>query len=322
MTLASSLHHYVADLCGFLDFLGVWATIARGGTVDLESIPHDWSRTPARFFSSSSSSPLLSSPPPIPEGYTVVEPSPSTSSSSDDSFSLPETEVQTWRITASDLTRLKTDFTRVLATEESNTWISSGDALTALLWGVNTRARQTANIHRVHCSQQPDTEMIAMAADGRERSPDKCMTGGHYFGNFNVLFMTTVPSADLLSMDTVAGARVALAIRKSIDRQLSTDAIAERIRFMEAPEYAGRIRWGGDLVLTNWCRFDLCLDFGWGRPFDATGGEGALPPAYVRLQQQHDNGDVTVVITIEREGGHAMKSDALLNKYATLLKIR
>jgi len=64
------------------------------------------------------------------------------------------------------------------------------------------------------------------------------------------------------------------------------------------------------------------MDFGWGKPFDATGGEGVLPPGYVCLLQQKTTGDVTVVITVEKEGGHAMKTDTLLNKYATLVRIR
>ncbi|KAK9711688.1 hypothetical protein K7432_007661 [Basidiobolus ranarum] len=63
------------------------------------------------------------------------------------------------------------------------------------------------------------------------------MVGGRYFGDFNCLFMTIVPRADLLSSDAKSAYRVAHVIRSSLNEQLSTEAIADRIRSMEAPEH-------------------------------------------------------------------------------------
>lgn len=307
------MHHLLTDLRGFLDFLGVWSKLARGETIDLQTIPQDWSHNPGRFFTEQHSSSASRAVLPPPKGYVVL-PTPPTPVS--DSLVFPAAEVQKWKISESALAKLKNDFTSALE-DSPDAWISTGDALTALLWGAITRARQSAKVPR----EESETETIAMAADGRERSPNKNMTGGRYFGNFNILFMTSVSRTDLLSSDAKSASRVALAIRTSLNKQLSSEAIADRIQFMEAPEHAGRIIWNAGVAFTNWCRFDLQgedMDFGWGKPFDATGGEGVLPPGYVRLTQQWTTGDIAVIITVEKAGGHAMRTDTLMNEYAEL----
>src|ERR1700722_6440333 len=51
IAVAASMHHQVTDLRGYLDFLEVWAQLARGETIDFTKIPDDWSHTPGRFFS-------------------------------------------------------------------------------------------------------------------------------------------------------------------------------------------------------------------------------------------------------------------------------
>lgn len=316
--MASSLHHYLADLRGFLDFLVIWAKIARGETIDLETVPQDWSHTPSRFYAELQTKDKNSLE--APRGYSLLDSTPTTlpmfSSSS---------EVQTWKISESALAKLKKDFTSALQESSADaSWISSGDALASLLWGVITRARQSGK-ESSSSSDEYGTETIAMAADGRERSPNKNMIDGRYLGNFNILFLTTVPRADLLSPDAKSASRVAQTIRTSLNEQLSPQAIADRLQFMEVPEHAGRIIWNASVAFTNWCRFDLegeDMNFGWGKPFDATGGEGELPPGYVRLQQRRSTGEVTAIITVEKEGAHAMRNDALLNKYATFMKTR
>jgi hypothetical protein len=324
--VASSLHHWLADLRGFLDFLGVWSKVARGEQVDLQNIPQDWSHTPGRFFTEHCT-PLEASLL-APHGYKVL-PYPPT-----DLPIFSPAEAQSWKITGSGLAELKNDFTAEVCKSETSAvpiWISSGDALTALLWGVITRARESAKVPHMHgfgrSSEESGTETIGTAADGRERSPNENMVRGRYFGNFNLLFFTTVPRSDLLSTDVKSASHVALALRTSLNKQLSYKAIADRIQFMEAPENGkphGRIVWSADVVFTNWCHFDLQgddMDFGWGKPFDATAGRGVVPGGFARLLQQKSIGAVNILISVEKEGANAVKSDILLNKYATLIKI-
>eukprot|EP01126_Amoeba_proteus_P001860 TRINITY_DN10580_c0_g1_i2.p1 TRINITY_DN10580_c0_g1~~TRINITY_DN10580_c0_g1_i2.p1 ORF type:complete len:471 (-),score=86.20 TRINITY_DN10580_c0_g1_i2:418-1830(-) len=323
VAVAASIHHQVVDLSGYLDFLEVWAELARGETINLSKIPADWTRTPGRFFPCRVNTKSTS-----PPGFKVL-PVPPT-----EGPSFSPAAVTRWKFTKNAVERLKSDFSpSTYSLEEHNQadlWISSGDALATLSWGVITRARKSANLPRSEVfggsSLESQTETLAMAADGRDRSPQGNMLNRQYFGNFNVLPIITVPRSDLLSLTFSSSSRVALQIRNALKVQLSSEAITEKISFMEDLKNVkppGHIAWTADVVLTNWCRFDLQgtkFDFGWGKPFYATAGSGGLfPPGYVMLMQDKSSGDVFVMMTVEREGVDHLKADALLNKYAIFL---
>ncbi|CAF1565557.1 unnamed protein product [Adineta ricciae] len=327
IAVASSMHHQVADLCGFLDFLELWAQLARSEPIDLTKIPDDWSRTPGRFFPDLIKESSLPTSPPPP--FTVL--------------SVPQTEVSAsllvssdvtrWKFTKNAMERLKLDFSPSIDSSDeykSDLWISSGDALAALLCGVITRARENGKVTRVEGRSHLDsqTEIIAMAADGRERAPQRNMIDGQYFGNFNTLWSATISRSDLSSLTCEAASHVALAIRNTLKVQLSPEAIAHKISFFEDPQNnkpIGRITWSADIILTNWCRFDLQgpkLDFGWGKPFSATSGAGKIyPSGYCVMMQEKSSGDVLVLMTVEQEGAEFLKTDLLLNKYATMITI-
>jgi hypothetical protein len=313
------MHHQVADLRGFLDFLELWAQLARGEGINFTRILDDWTHTPGRFFSGLNRA-TTAPPPPF-----VILPAPATEPPQ---FLLVSSAITRWKFTKSSMERLKHDFSP--AASSNDLWISSGDALAALLSGVITRARNNANVSRLQgrSSVESLTEAVAMAADGRERAPKGNMSGGRYFGNFNPLWSATISRSDLLSPTCEASSRVALAIRNALNIQLSAQAIADKISFFEAPENTqppGRISWSADIILTNWCRFDLQgpkLDFGWGKPFHATSGSGAtFPPGYCIMTQHKESGDVFVMMTVEHKGADELKADPLLNQYATLVAV-
>ncbi|CAF2841329.1 unnamed protein product [Rotaria sp. Silwood2] len=325
IAVASSIHHQVTDLRGFLDFLELWAQLARGEPIDFTKIPDDWCHNPGRFFPGLIRESSFPTPPPPP--FTVL-PAPATGPPL---CLLASSEVTRWKFTKSAMKRLKIDFSPSAASSKehkSDLWISSGDALAALLCGVITRARENAKVARLQgrSSLESQTEKIAMAADGRDRSPQGNMSGGRYFGNFNPLWSATVSRSDLLSLTSESASRVALGIRNALNLQLSPESIAHKISFFEDPRNTkppGRIVWSADVILTNWCRFDLQgpkLDFGWGKPFCATAGAGGTyPPGYCMMTQEKSSGDVFVMMTVEQEGADGLKADSLLNKYATLV---
>ena len=312
-------------MSGYLDFLEVWAAIARGETIDFTRIPNDWSHTPGRFFSDLNRKPSVTTCPP---GFKVL----STPPTCGPPF-LPA-EVTRWKFTKSAVERLKNDFSpsAISSNEQNNShlWISSGDALAALSWGAITRARQNGNSPRLQVfggsTVESQTETLAMAADGRDRSPQGNMLNRQYFGNFNVLPSITVSRSYLLYPCRESAARVALAIRNALTHQLSSEAIADKISFMEDPQNTkprGHIAWSADVALTNWCRFDLQgpkFDFGWGKPFCATAGSGGVfPPGYVLMMHANSSGDVFVMMTVEQERANRLKADLLLNNYAALV---
>ncbi|KAF9564898.1 hypothetical protein CPC08DRAFT_704959 [Agrocybe pediades] len=165
-----------------------------------------------------------------------------------------------------------------------------------------------------------------MAADGRQRAPGDAMKGS-YYGNFNLLIILPVPRSDLLLATPEAGSRAALRIRQAIGEQLQPKEIAHKIAFYEAPENAkpsGRIIWFGDVIMTNWCKFDLAgpkLDMGpgMGKPFHATAGGVIYPPGYVRMLQEGPSGDVVILVTVEVPAAEHLFADSLMTKYAKMV---
>ncbi|CAO3593807.1 unnamed protein product [Absidia cylindrospora] len=323
IAVSSSINHQVTDLRGFLDFLEVWAKLARGEPMDLAALPQDWTHQPGRFFSGLANDESKHAPPPFKALPHLVTGPPA--------FLLVSSAVTRWKVTKSATDQLKQDFSShlpVSASQDQQQWISSGDAIAALVSGAITRARQQGNVTRLdgRSSELSDTEAIAMAADGRDRAPNRDMANGHYFGNFNPLWSAATSRSDLSTATCEAGVRVALAIRTALEKQLSPKAIANKIAFFEQPELThprpGRISWAADIILTNWCRFDLqgpAMDLGWGRPFYATPSTGGVfPPGYSLMTMNKTSGDIFLLITVEADAEKYLLSDALLTKYASL----
>ncbi|KAL0146244.1 transferase family-domain-containing protein [Mucor lusitanicus] len=314
IAVASSFNHQVTDLRGTLDFLELWALINRGEPIDFNHIPDDWTHTPGRFFKGLTTASAPKAPSPF---FLLDKPA-----LGPPAYLLVPSAVTFWKLTSDAMERLKKD----LSPSDPTTWISSGDALASLVCGVMTRAREQASVPRLEgrSSKEAPHEQVAMAADGRDRAPNHDMAGGHYFGNFNPLWNATIARLDLLDATPASASRVACAIRTALTKELSPKAIGYKISFFEDPNHQqppGRISWSADLILTNWCKNDLKgpkLDLGWGKPFHATSGRGgSLPPGYCLMTHDYDTGDTTVLMTVEEKGVEALKSDALLNRYAT-----
>ena len=306
--MAASIHHQLTDLRGYLDFVETWATLARGEAIDFAKVPTDWLHTPMKYFDRLYSEAGV---PPPPPGYSVLPHSPTVPPT------FAPSEVTYWNFKKQDIERLKKEFSS-LDKSASDEWISSGDALASLCWGAVTRARKDSGIPRSSVSDS-ENDRLAMAADGRARAPRGDMFGS-YYGNFNLLITFLVPRDDLLLPTAEAGSRVALAIRQAIGDQLNAKAVAHKIAFYEAVEntkLAGRIIWYGDVVMTNWCKFDLAgpnVDFGWGKPFRATAGGNVYPPGFVRMLQDKSSGDVRVLVTIEVPAVKYLMDDPLLDR--------
>lgn len=317
IAIGTSINHQIADLNGFLDFLELWAQLSRGEPI--EHAPSDWTRVPSRFFSGLLTQEELNSPPSPPPFERLSEPA------GPPPFLLVESHATRWKFTKNSMEKLKRDFSPKV--KDSTQWISSGDALAALLCGVITRARKNADIPRLEkrSSLESNVERIAMAANGRERAPNKDMTHRQYFGNFNCLWSLDVSRTDLLNNEE-GGSHVALAMRQNLQVQLSPKSIAQKIAFFEKAQNEGdlnKLFWAADIILTNWCLFDLqgpALDFGWGKPFYSTqGAGGAFPPGYCLMTKTKDTDDVTVLMTIEKDAADVLKQDPVLNKYAELI---
>ncbi|KAF9567094.1 hypothetical protein EC968_003500 [Mortierella alpina] len=316
LVVAASMHHQVADLGGFLEFLELWAQIARGETVDLAKIPDDWTRHPGRFFPRSVEGSSRPTHPPF-----TINPCPPTGQSS---FSPSMASVSRWTFTKRSLEKLKNDLSSTAYQERSaDSWISTGDSLAALACGAIVRARNHTNVSKsqAESSLKSEMEIIAMPANCRNKCPPGLEARGRYFGNFVTFCMLPISRSDLLSPTTDSASRVAIAIRENLNHDCLPETIARKIEYLENHN----IKVHGllmNIASSNWCQFDLKgpkLDFGWGKPFRTTEGTDLKPPGTYLIMKDHDSGDVIVTIAVEEEVEAVVRTDPLLNEYAELV---
>ncbi|KAI9266786.1 transferase family-domain-containing protein [Phascolomyces articulosus] len=322
IAIATSFHHQVADLRSFLDFVEIWAALARGEHVDYKKIPKDWGRKPSQFF------------PPVQEESSI--PPPWTSSSSPIPFEkmaerlfLPTQSVKL-NISKDSVEQLKADFTLPIKnSNNSDQWISKGDAIISLISGALTRARESINVIRPWGRSNPDSqvEVISIACNCRVRRVPKGNVESHeYFGNLTKPSFATTQRADLLSPTINAASQVALGIRNNLNQELSQKNITNHLGYFGKSEVIksfGRVYTYWDVLFSSWYQYDLqttAYDFGWGKPFlGITGSLDSTPvPGICILMNGENTGDIYVNLGVEHSCVESFKSDSLLNKYATL----
>jgi len=322
VVVACSCHHFAADMQSYLDFLEVWATIVRNETAfDQSKLPKTFEHQPEHFFDN-----VKPNAPPteIPRGFVVLPSPPQGPPPS------PKAAVTIWHFTADTAEQLKRACS---PSKESGEWISTGDVMSGILFGAITRAREAISYPRNslsgRSSAESGTESLTMTADGRERSPNKCMTNGAYFGNFQVINAVTVPRTTLTSTSLENLATVALAIRTNLHQQVNPESIKAKLGFFNNPDFAkppGRILMSADVSMSSWCKFNFTgpeFSFGetllGGRPYKTTYGGGVLQPGAGVLIKDYDTGTITMILSVEAECQEIIKGDVVLNKYAKLM---
>ncbi|KAA1473424.1 transferase-domain-containing protein [Dentipellis sp. KUC8613] len=299
IALCLSMYHLVSDLQGYLDFLFTWAKIARGEPVMPSSVPHTWARTPLQYFTGIAAPPPASLP-----GYTVLDaPAPPPPGPPK-----PAAQIR-YFVSDSNMKALKAECKPRLDTD-GVPWISSGDALTALLWRASTRCRHGAGV------KDGDRDVLGMAVDGRDRSEGKGMMNGQYFGNFIVGAALDLPTEMLLRKGADGLWRVAGAIRKGLTEQTTPEIIKAKVEFIQSVEPFGRLMQQYDTMLSNWSRFPLTgpsLDFGWGAPTGYAIGDTQFPAGVLSILGA--KGGVLSVLAMEEEAAELARNDEELLKY-------
>ena len=197
------------------------------------------------------------------------------------------------------------------APEHGDGWLSTGDAVTAMLWRSLTRARQRAGI------PAGNSAVLAIAVDGRAREPDGRMTGGQYFGNFNVGVVATPAADDLVCGDLRAAAQL---VRGAVVTQTTAAHIVAKVALLEGIWPVERIMPTFDVMMTNWTKFALTgpeMDFGWGSPLAATHGEASRPAGSLTVLQVEEG--QKLIIEIEVEAADLFKKDEDVLKYSELI---
>ncbi|KAK7464712.1 hypothetical protein VKT23_005918 [Stygiomarasmius scandens] len=314
VTIVPALHHYVADLASYMDFISAWTKLARGEPVNPDSLPKSWAHEPTSYFSTKPTTlpksvpgifviPENAPPPPFPNVRPTLR----------------------WYFSDTSLEQLKKDCAPLIALSGSGTklWVSTADAFTALVWAAQTRARYAIDPKLVANSLQS----LGVAADARERLKTLGLPWA-YFGNFNLSLAVSVSKEDLLEPTLAATSRVALAIRAGILEHLTYDAMAARVAFLEAqaealkPRVGQRLMLEGDCRSTNWSRHDMTkMNFGAGLEpaYTNVGTKGSFPAGTMFIWKAE--GGVIVATPLDsKEADDILIADELMQKYGTLVQ--
>ena len=225
----------------------------------------------------------------------------------------PDSTTCIFRITPTSMRKLKED-----ATPRSPGWVSSGDALVALLWRSIMRAR-----FPFKDTHNPRESIVSVAVDGRTLlSPP---VSPSYIGNVIFCCMTRLSMSVLLSPQTTI-AETALAIRRNIDKaktpQVLEDAIslAAGIPDTSSLKIAFKDFLGAELVTTSWIDLPF-YDINFGPILGETGrAEFFRIPngqfgGICSLQPRQTNGVIDVSILLEVEQMKRLRKDKEFTQY-------
>jgi hypothetical protein len=228
-------------------------------------------------------------------------------------------------ITPQALTKLKAQATP-LADSTGNGggpgWISTKDALAALLWRSIIKARFPTPPAENTARRQES--IVSVAIDGR-RGLNIAPT---YIGNVVFNSMTELPIKELLSPD-LSLAFIATRIRKALEMNKdpatlrSAVALAANIADVRGLVYAFPDWVGEDLILTSWVDLPF-YEHEWGPIFGATGRTEffRMPKGQFEgicsVQPRHPNGIVDVVIGLKDEQMRRLHTD---EEFAQYLKV-
>ncbi|KAI9276725.1 transferase [Phascolomyces articulosus] len=328
IAMAISVNHQVSDLHSLLDFVQVWALIARDEPIDYSRIPNDWARSPSRFF------PFYDKKFTVPPAWSV-HPHPVPIEKVLEHAYVPG-KATVWSITRNSIHQLKTDILSSSSFKNSNKsgfpcnslWISKSDALTALLSGALTRSRESnTNIKRPWGRSDPGSkvEKINISCNCRSRAPQGMIQSHNYFGNLVKMTESAILREDLLSPTIDATGGVALTIRTALNQELTPHTIANYLAFFDPKEMVkplARLQLNWDILFSNWCQFDLTnagLDFGWGKPFKGCPDSNDSTPGVCIVMNGEVPGDILISLGVELSCVEKLKADPLLTKYATLV---
>lgn len=222
----------------------------------------------------------------------------------------PKTTTCIFSIKTTSLRRLKQD-----ASPKTPAWISSGDALVALIWRCIMRARCPPAANR-STSLRKDS-IVTVAIDGRKLLTPPILTS--YIGNVVFCCMTSLPLGILLSPTTTL-AETAVAIRRNVDlakkdKVLDDSAsLAATIPAVSSLKIAFKDFLGVDLITTSWIELPF-YDIDFGPIFGKTGrAEFFRIPrgqfgGICSFQPRQTNGVIDVSILLEVDQMNRLRTD-------------
>jgi Transferase family len=219
-----------------MDFVRAFASQTIGHP--LTTVPKQWMRNPLVYFPETCA---LSEIP----GYTILPGPPSQSCSPPPPG--PSEQVVLY-IPTQNLAKLKSAL---------GLTVSVFQLLTAVLW----RASAACCVTELG---DADLLYLAVAANGRERSPTKIMSQEHYFGNFVTDVTVSLKKSELLAKDGLSS--VASSVQAALLEQLTANYIARRAKTFATVSFNQLVP-RHQTKLTSWPKENtLDLHFGLTKP--------------------------------------------------------
>ena len=225
--------------------------------------------------------------------------------------------------TPTSLEKLKRDASpnlEALNGQETTSWISTKDALAALLWRCIMKARFPSSSKSTSDKEEYNS-IIAVAMDGRRSLGIPI----DYIGNVIFESMTELDLGTLISPDTSL-ATIATSLRRSLEDSKSPDLLNDAVSLASCipdlrslgyaiPDWLGR-----DLILTSWVDMPY-YEHVWGPMFGNTGKTEffRMPKGQFEgicsVQPRQPTGKVEVVIGLEAEQMQRLRTDPELCQY-------
>ena len=331
--LCVAFHHSVLDANGFATVLKMWANESNLHEQD----GHDLAKFPRSVQKSDLDRQQIHGHGWVGEAsefpeYSILEPQSETASEEfgiSPSFSLLDMTTTTFCFPANSLSELKNHVTESIAEQEGpDGWISTNDALCALLW-------QRTSLARFGSSSPPssitgangDTALpshsrLGLAINGRSKlTPPLPST---YIGNLNLYGTSNLPLPLILAENSLGA--IALSIRHAIS-SIDDAKIRRTISFIEqlsdvallAPGFKSFL--GPDLAITSWADLEL-RDLDWG----PTVGGKAKSVRIVKSQfdglcimlPRLADGGLEVVVGLQTEHMERLRRDEVFGRFASL----
>ncbi|KAL2072960.1 hypothetical protein VTL71DRAFT_10284 [Oculimacula yallundae] len=313
--LVIAVHHCVVDETGIFDVVKLWATCCNNGDEGSRIVKPEWTNR----------EPLMKG-----EGTGRLEDHPEFTLLPPDKSATNETKAAEYISKASDtsssailffsdesLAGLKT----FAGAGEKESWISTNDALCALIWSSVTKARQDAGMGEIPYS------MFNMVVNGRSRMDPP--VSEDYMGNVvfvSKAFLTTEILASTTSIPTIAST-----LRKSV-QEIDDKIIKDKIKAVASVDDIGRLAPGGynshgrHLGCTSWAN-QAYYSLGWGSKLGGrcervrwrnkiSDGIFVIFPRILSESGIESRGGLEVYLGLQKEQLRSLQKDETLNSYA------
>lgn len=307
LLLTVCLHHSALDAAGVATVVRTWAGNtklsgdSKSGSETLDPLPSEaLNRTPLINNSSSSKVDPNEKIKDFPQYKLTPPPPPPKADDPPPTFTLPPMTAAIFHFSASALAALKSAATPAPPTES---YISTNDALCALLWHSITKARQLPT---------PTTSMLGFAIDGRKRlNPPLPPT---YLGNVNI-YASTQTTTDL--PPTATQIRTAItSITPTHIQNLTT--LISALPLVTALQPAFNSFLGPDLAITSWRDMRLA-GLEWGSligKVESTRLPGAAFDGLCIVLPELEDGGLEVLIGLEDGAMGRLRGDEEFTKFA------